>query len=79
MADIIHVHKKPHGGLMRVTELHIGVGHRETPELVGEVVRYEHRETEQVDHYGSHFTGNFAAIVIGGLAMAVLVLSMAFQ
>lgn len=78
MAEIIHVHKKPQGGLMRVTELHIGVGHRETPTLLGEVVRYEHRETEQVDHYGSHFTGNFAACLIGGAIMTTLLLSMVF-
>ena len=80
MADIIHVRREPHGaGLTRVTETHINVADPMAHSTVGHVVRYEHRETEQVDHEGNHFNGNFAAILIGGLALAILVISMVFQ
>lgn len=69
MADnVIHVRREPHGaGLARVTETTF----YPEAERRHEVVRYEYSEEESD---GSHFNGNFAAIVIGGLALALFVL-----
>lgn len=72
MADIIHVRREPHGaGLTRVTEEHYELARGPFSKPTHEVVRYEHREPEPD---GAHFNGNFAAIVIGGLALALFVL-----